>query len=223
MNDEYNKLKAFWNQHFSQSKSGEILGKWVTDENFNRIIKEYITPNSRVLDFGCGNGWGIIEIGYTVKLNEGIGMDQSEEAIKAASLTLKASKIKKIKFVHGDENTLKNYNGYFDSIFTVNTLDVITNEALDDALLSCKKALKKGGYLIVAINPDFPFSFYEKNGYEIKNGYIFKNDILRGNLKTTQEWKGYLSRYFAFVEMVEVALVETEKTYPRRMFILKKN
>lgn len=222
MNDEYVKLKEFWNEYFKNIQSGEVPGKWIEDENFNQAIKKYIKEHSKVLDFGCGNGWGLIEISYTVQIDEGIGVDQSINAIISSNQTKEASKINNLKFILGDENTLDNYKEYFDTVFSVNTFDVLTNDALEDVILSCKKVLKKDGYLLVSINPDFPLSFFEKNGYEIKGDYIYKNNILRGNIKTTEEWIELLSKHFNFVEVVTYALMDIEKTYPRRMLVFKK-
>ena len=56
------------------------------------------------MDFGCGNGWGLIEIAYTVNLGEGIGMDQSEYAVECSNRTVEASNIGNLKFVVGDGN-----------------------------------------------------------------------------------------------------------------------
>ena len=92
MNDEYLKLKDFWNNHFKDSKSDEVLGKWVEDENFNRTIKKYIKEGSKVLDFGSGRGWGLIELAYTVNIEEGIGIDQSINAVNTCNQTIEASK-----------------------------------------------------------------------------------------------------------------------------------
>jgi SAM-dependent methyltransferase len=222
MNDEYLKLKDFWNNHFKDSKSDEVLGKWVEDENFNRTVKKYIKEGSKVLDFGSGRGWGLIELAYTVNIEEGIGIDQSINAVNTCNQTIEASKIKNLKFIVGDENTLDNYIDYFDAVLTVNTFDVITDEALENVILSCKKVLKNDGYLLVSINPDFPLSFFEEKGFQIKNDCIYRDNIFRSNNKTNDEWIEYLSQHFEFIEFVTFALSEMEKTYPRRMFVFKK-
>lgn len=222
MENEYLKLKEFWNEYFKNSQTFEVAGKWIEDENFNSAIKKYIREGAKVLDFGCGNGWGLIEIAYTVNLGEGIGMDQSEYAVECSNRTVEASNIGNLKFVVGDETTMDNYRDYFDVVFSINTFDVITNEALENVALGCQKVLQKGGYLLVGLNPDYPMIFLEKAGYEKKNGYLIKNDIIRGNFKTTDEWIEFLSKYFTFVEKVDFALTELDKTYPRRMLVLKK-
>lgn len=222
MESDYLKLKDFWNNYFQEIKSGEVLGKWVEDENFNGAIKKYIKEGSKVLDFGSGRGWGLIEIAYTVPILEGIGIDQSSNATISAQQTAEASKLNHLMFIAGDEETLNNYVDYFDTIFSVNTFDVIPDDALEKIMLACKKSLKKDGYLLVSINPDFPVAFFEKNGYVIKDGCIYKDDIFRGNNKTNDEWINYLSKYFDFVELITYALFEIEKTYPRRMLVFKK-
>ena len=51
---------------------------------------------------------------------------------------------------------------------------------------------------------------------------MYKDNILRGNYKTNDEWIAYISKYFEYVETVNFALSELEKTYPRRMLIFKK-
>ena len=70
MENEYLKLKEFWNETLKNDDTNEVLGKWIEDDNFNNTIKKYIKEGSRVLDFGCGMGWGLIEIAYTVNIKE---------------------------------------------------------------------------------------------------------------------------------------------------------
>jgi cyclopropane fatty-acyl-phospholipid synthase-like methyltransferase len=221
-NNEYLKLKEFWNEYFKNIEKYVVSGKFVNDDNFNGAVEKYIKADSKVLDFGCGSGWGLIEIAYTVNIMEGIGVDQSSNAIDIANLAAEASNMQNLNFIVGDENTLSNYCDYFDSVISINTFDVVSDEVLENMTLSCNNALKKNGYLLVSINPDFPLDVYEKNGYEIKNGYIYKDGILRGNYKTTEQWIEFFSQYYKFEELITFALSDIEKKYPRRMFVLKK-
>ena len=67
---------------------------------------------------------------------------------------------------------MDDYNDHFDAVFSANTLDVITDEALSDVLVSCKKVLKKDGYLLVSINPDYPDSLLEKSDIQKEWLYV---------------------------------------------------
>ena len=111
--------------------------------------------------------------------------------------------------------------GVFDSIISFNVLDVLPNDKIVDCLESLKKHIKKGGYLVLGINPDYPLELLLNIGYEVKDRYLFKDGILRGNLINNDEWIKILSTFFEFVELREISISEQERKYPRRVFICK--
>lgn len=219
--NENEKLKEFWDNAFKGMQGAKIEGKWVADSSFNDVIGKYVKDGSTVLDYGCGSGWALIEVGYTVNLKHGVGIDPSKNVYEGLIQTKTINGFNNLDFLVGDQNSLDEYNDYFDNIISFNVIDVIPDDVVDDILVKLKKVIKKDEYLLLAINPDLPCEILEKNGFERIGNYLFKDGILRSNVKSKDEWIDLFEKYYDFVEYVEFALTEREKQFPRRMFILK--
>ena len=155
MNEDYNSLKNFWNEMFKTMEVGKIEGKWITDETFNNNAIKCLEKANKVLDYGCGSGWGLIELSHTKKFEEGLGIDTSETAVDFANKTCEVSGINNLKFIAGDQTILKDYKEYFDFILTVNTLDVLPDDITEDILQTLKDSLKANGKIMICLNPDF--------------------------------------------------------------------
>ena len=221
MNDN-EKLIDFWDNIFKDQQIEVVKGKWTEDDVFNSTIKKYIKEGSKVLDYGCGSGWGLIEVGYTIPLELGIGIDTSKNGVKFANETCKISEINNLSFIEGNQDLLLDYQDYFDSGISINLIDVLPDDITKKVLNNLNLSLKKDGYLLIGINPLFNEEFLKSIGYEIRDHYLYKDGIFRGNVKSKEEWISFLSKYFEFVEYREFTLDEREKNHPRRMFVLKK-
>ena len=217
---EYTDLKEFWNKVLYNDSPEKIDEKWINDDSFNNLIYKYIKKNDNVLDYGSGSGWALIEIYNTIKI-KGIGIDTSANGVNYSNECLKLSGIKDISFICGDEHILNEYKNHFDSCVSFNLLDVIPDDIIHSILRNLKESIKKDGYLIIGINPDFGEDFLSSRGFIKKDSYLYKDGILRCNIKKVSEWIKIFELYFAFEELVYVSLTENEKAFPRRVFILK--
>jgi len=221
--NDYETSKQYWNHNFLGQKGNILDGKWVKEEAFNNLINTYIKKDCDVLDFGCGSGWALIEIFYTVNIHEGLGIDQSANAINLLEDTIKLSKINHLSFECGDDILLGKYLDKFDSVISINVLDVIPDETIKPILLSIKNSMKKDGYLLIGINPDFPKEYLEEKGYQYQGHYLYKDHVLRGNIKQKDDWIAMFSQFFKFVEYREFSLTEADRVFPRRMFVMQKH
>lgn len=209
-------------KYWQEKKPEAITEKWVTDEVFNEAVRKYVPEQGRVLDYGCGHGWALFEIANTISIERGLGIDPSVNGIEYANQCRCLSNEENLLFKVGNQSILENMEECFDTVVSFNVIDVLPDETVHSILQGIQKSLKKGGFFILGINPDYPFDFLEELGYSRMEGYLYKDGILRGNEKTKEEWIHLLTTYFEFVEYNEFALEEREKQYPRRMIILRK-
>lgn len=218
---DYDNLKQFWNSNKLEPEKYE--GKWVENEVFNRVLSENLKDAKAVLDFGCGFGWGLIEMAFSGTFEKGLGIDPAQNSIDYCTGCAKLSGLENLSFVCGDEGILENYKEGFDFILTVNTLDVVPQEVCDSMMKALAASLKKGKRIAICLNPEFTDEDFEKIGMTFKGSYGYKNGVLRSNRKTHQEWIEYFSKYLNFVEYNTFYLTEGEKAFPpRMMFILQK-
>lgn len=217
-NDE---LKEFWNNAYKKYTPHQINGKQFKSESFEKLINDYIKEDDNVLDYGCGAGWALFEITQTVKIKHGLGIDTSKIAIDYANACKDLSNIENIEYVFSDEKYLDDTSNKFDVMVSFNCFDVIPDFVIHSILSRIKKSLVNDGHVIIGINPEYPFEFLEKLGYSISDGFLMKDNIIRGNVKTRDEWIKLFTQYFELIEIRQLSLIEQELKYPRVVFVLK--
>lgn len=135
---EWDGRARFWN---TRSKS-----MW---ENGSRkriipFIKEHIEMEKKILDVGCGDGYGsykLDEAGYEV-----IAVDISSEMI---ALAKENRKQQDISFVQADVITLPFADGHFDAVLSINVLEWTENPLV--ALKELQRVLTTNGKLCIGI------------------------------------------------------------------------
>lgn len=128
----YNNIK---NWDFSMiNYEEEVLSSW----DLYKILKEYVTVESKVLDLGTGGGEKVIKFFPEVK--EIVATDFSESMINTAKNNLKKSGRSNITFRQMDNLNMDTEDEYFDVVVARHT--VIDAKAI-------YKTLKPGGVLLV--------------------------------------------------------------------------
>lgn len=125
------------------------------EENYGRFLSK-ISPNSYILDLGCGSGRDskyFLEQGYKVK-----AIDGSIEMCKLASKYI-GQEVQCMKF---DELSEENI---YDGIWACSSILHVEKENLPDILSKMIKALKTNGIIYTA--------FKKGKGYEIKEGKYY--------------------------------------------------
>lgn len=219
--EDYKKSQEFWNQVFEGNEDYKVEGKFIEDDNFNNILKKYINENSEVLDFGCGSGWALPEIYFTSKFKYGLGVDQSENGIKAAIKTAEISLPNAdIAYTCAPINKIEKQ---FDFIFTCNTLDVVPDEVVLEMIDDLKQRTKDGGYVLVCLNPIFTHDqMVNTIKAELKDDhYYYINGVFRCNVKSVEEWVALFKKNFNVLDYGEFFLTKNDK-YLRRYYLLQK-
>jgi protein-L-isoaspartate(D-aspartate) O-methyltransferase len=108
------------------------------------MIDHYnIKPGHKILDVGCGKGFLLYEISLLVPGVEIFGLDISDYAIEHAKEEVKGC------LQVGHANSLPYEDGYFDLVYSLNTLHNLHNYDLDKALREIERVGKKNKYVCV--------------------------------------------------------------------------
>ena len=132
--------KEYWEQYYTNNNMPGDQSPFA-----NEIIK-YLSPNTTLLDLGCGNGRDALffsnnEIDVT-------GIDQASTEIDF--LNEKFSK-KNLRFVCDDFTKISKLDSSFDSIYSRFTLHAISEKQEDNVLLWIKKNLNPNGLFFLEV------------------------------------------------------------------------
>lgn len=183
----WDELSRYYSQRFEKPADIEYL----------TMIREFISKNSKVLEFGCSSGMNLDWLLCNSELEESncYGIDISETAIEIASQKSNCS-----NFQCADLSKSQNYDlfnsgeDFFDLIFTRATLQHIPENELIKIQEYFFRYLKEGGFLVIkeAINLDQKFGKIEN--HRVQNTYWnnYLEIMSNFNLKKIYEPKGIL-------------------------------
>lgn len=119
------------------------------------VLADYLPPNARVLDAGCGPGRELQRIARTVSEGEVVGIDLSRGMVISAHRSARAHAIRNVTFVQSDVGELpEEFNGEFDLIYSCLAHHHYPEPATaTSAILRC---LRPGGvYCVVDPGPEW--------------------------------------------------------------------
>lgn len=157
------KIKKYWNERASLNVANP---KATTNDYWLRVIEIREIKRAlfeiqkkknikNVLDIGCGDGFGTINIFQAFSKLKFLGGDYSEEMIKNAEILLEKSKIKSknISFQLLDVLNLSSLTEKFDVVISDRCIINLPNLILQKrAIKEIHQSLKKGGYYIMVEN-----------------------------------------------------------------------
>ncbi len=148
--DYLNKNDKFWTQTYEAPNVENFLFRF-----YGRILKfEYGMDgrkHEKLLDFGCGQGGAL---NYFDKLGFNCyGVDISANAIEAARRNIPHIPKSHLAVIDPkpDENKIF-FDGNFDIVISIQTLDFLSNSDLAKAVKSIYKSMKRGGKIYVSYN-----------------------------------------------------------------------
>ncbi|WP_085993455.1 class I SAM-dependent methyltransferase [Oceanobacillus senegalensis] len=138
--------------------SARSVNMWETGsrKDIVPLITSYFKKGSKVLDIGCGDGYGsykLYEEGYDVT-----GIDLSSEMI---ALAKQKRGLEPIRFLQGNVNELPFNNQTFDGVMVITVLEWTENPL--HALREIKRIVKKDG--LICIGMLGPTAGPRENGY----------------------------------------------------------
>lgn len=233
MSNVYNDALKFWNNAFEMSD--EEKEKFLQDvdpengwkelassEKLRNIIIEQLSGCSKVLDYGCGEGWAGITLNKS-GCKDVTSVDVVENAVKLANFLGSAYGVTsgfKAECVSSEWISTEKEE-LFDGIFCSNVIDVLPADVAEDILKNMSRIATKDARIIVSMNYYKKFESDPEKNIEIKNGNeLYLNGVLRMVSRTDEEWTGILSKYFE-VEKIEYFAWPGENKEARRIFILR--
>lgn len=213
-------LISFWDKQFERLEAEAINVEDLTVDNpLDEMLVDLGNQCERILDYGCGSGYGIFVSSLMGKhVKEGIGIDTSKHAIDFCKKTAQKSNIKNLSFIQGSEEVLDIYKDKpFDGIICSNVLDVIPYETSESLIQTLTDVLKKGGYFLLKINFYLTEALIEKIHMQALDERSYAmNGILRGVNLTNQVW---IERFKGF-DCIKTASYQRLKQGPKDRILL---
>jgi ubiquinone/menaquinone biosynthesis C-methylase UbiE len=168
--------------------------KWFEDQR--RYLRKHITPNSRVLDVGCGTGRSFVDF---IDISQNVvGIDHDEAAIEKARAEF--INYPTVQFVKADATDISFSDGEFDFVICMGTFANFADNKIK-VLEEMKRVLKDSGKIIISVFSENAFeermSLYKSMGVGIKE--------IRGTTVVFDESVGdNISEQFSATELKEI-------------------
>ena len=173
----------------------------------------------KVLDYGCGSGWGAIIANKSGCLNVD-AVDIGVNIIESLKVYTDALNTHVNAFSISPDWLKSVPNNYYDGIICSNVLDVLPIETTKEILKQLARISTPKAKVIIGLNFYMPPDVAKQRGMElIKNKYLFVNDVLRLLSLSDIEWKELFSPYF-IIEKLDYFAWPGEAKETRRLFLL---
>ncbi len=216
---EYAKCIGFWNEVFAREVPVFPKAAKTGIEEFDAGIAWLADGSESVVDFGCGNGT-LLFICRNLGTKTHIGIDLSEQAIKSAVERSRAVQNENFSFINGGTEQLKNIaDNSVDAAILSNILDNLYPDDAVFALGEIHRLLKRGGKLLVKLNPFLSEKQIKEWNIKTIDGNLLDDGLLLWN-NTDAEWERLFKEKFSIVAKKEIYYKEAEQT--NRMYLLLK-
>ena len=222
-------LVAFWNEAIKLPEDYKEEVRKATDNSVMDIVpsqKHYdavkeLGSCKKVLDYGCGSGWGAI-VAASSGCKDVLAVDLGSNITDAAKFYADVLGVN-IKTEVIDENWIKNAPACsFDGLICSNVLDVVPLETAETIVKEMARITTSDAHIVIGLNFYMSKEMAKKRNIELVDDmYLFVNDVLRLSSLSDDEWKNIFAPYFDVVKLDYFAW-EGEEKERRRLFVLKK-
>ena len=222
-------LVAFWNEAIKLPEDYKEEVRKATDNSVMDIVpsqKLYdavkeLGSCKKVLDYGCGSGWGAI-VAASNGCKDVLAVDLGSSITDAARFYADVLGVN-IKTEVIDENWIKNAPACsFDGLICSNVLDVVPLETAETIVKEMARITTSDARIVIGLNFYMSKEMAKKRNLELVDDmYLFVNDVLRLSSLSDDEWKNMFAPYFDVVKLDYFAW-EGEEKESRRLFVLKK-
>lgn len=186
---------------------------------------KFLKPGMRVLDLGCGTGYG-----DKVLASKGLNVTGIDIDAEAISFARKNYKDENIEFKVGNILNLKDADKYFDAVISFEVIEHLKDP--DKFLQNINQVLKPGGFFIMSTpNSEFtspeggvasPYHTKEFNQKELNKLLVnkFKKVEIFGQVKSKKAltaWEDFLNSQNARQSAVNTDVLGVRKLIPRSL------
>ena len=179
--------QAVWSRKGGFVDSVIDLGRTIYNLFFRRILRRYITKDTRMLELGSGRA--SLSLSICKEIKSLYGVDISDVALKQASASAESLGVSNAKFIIGDCTKL-NIDDKFDFVWSQGLI-----EHFDDPTLVARehyKALVPGGVVLISV----PYKYsYHTIWYKMSRPKL---------LRWLWPWEGTEQRFFNHKELTRV-------------------
>lgn len=143
------KWEGVWDHIWQTGASGRIIsaGREMYNMLLRRLLLRYLTPQSRLLELGCGTA--TLTLSLTPLLNDLVGLDISGEGLAIARRYQKKWGIRNASFVKADCRDVP-FERQFDVVWSAGLIEHFFQQDID-IVRQHLKALKPGGVAIMSV------------------------------------------------------------------------
>jgi len=135
--------RAIWDK-IARSYDRNVMGTYEEAYRLtNEALRAEITPETRVLEMGCGTG--IVSLGIAPHAGEVIGVDLSPRMIAQAEKKAHEAAFQNLSFQEADAYALPFEDESFDTVLLTNLLHVVAEP--ETVIEEASRVLRKGGTL----------------------------------------------------------------------------
>lgn len=137
--------KAFWDR-IARKYAQDPIADQATYEHKLKMTRRHFTPDSRVLEYGCGTGsTAILHAPFVTEI---IATDLSDEMIAIAKERAAEAKVDNVRFEARDVAALEEPDASFDVVLALNVLHLVSDRM--SAMRLSHDLLKPGGVFVTS-------------------------------------------------------------------------
>ncbi len=192
---DYEKVLKYWNGVFSSEDAPPVSSPSMGNDALDKALDWLCKGAETVLDFGCGSGACLYKC--CLRGTRGhVGIDLSDEAIKAARERLAGGPEGEFDFMVGGVSALESIPAKSaDALLLFNIVDNLIPEDSIKLLENVSRIAANGAKALIKLNP-----FITKEQMELWGVKVLEGDLLDDGLylwnQSTEDWKRLFKNYF---------------------------
>ena len=182
---------------------------------FGKILEDKVNENTRLIELGCGTSTSILTLHN--KVQELIGVDFSEEALRISELNANRLKIRNIHFIQDDISNSRLNSNEYDVVWSQGLIEHFEN--IEKALSEHLRICKNGGWIIISIPSKYSYFYvwyflsklpFMKWLWPWSEQNFFTKSVIQKNLRKIKKIEK-TRIYYPWLNLLGIIIVEIKK------------